>query len=194
MSLESLHEMIIGTRLIYVGGKGGVGKSTITTKIASSFDNFKVTNLDEVIRNDFGGRFDIYLPSGDIFMKMQFASHISSILREPCNHVIEGTIKDENLISLIFGLEEFLFILVEPRDRETYKGFITKRFCEDVRLQRKTLGYVWKYVTQSVSDNCDGVMAEFDGVIDMIVDNEMKRLAEIRDLYHCHDVVVVKNG
>jgi len=125
---------ITDTNLIYVSGKASVGKSVISEHMAKDI-NFKLISLDELIRDDFDGNYRLYqTPTNnpnDLVNRWEFVTKIRQIILEYKDCVIEGTIKDNELIKEIFHGYHFIFCYIEPLDEKSYFRNMSKRFEQD---------------------------------------------------------------
>jgi hypothetical protein len=176
--------------IIYVTGKGGVGKSILSTIFS---DTHSIINLDEIVRKYFYPKygtdaFKVYQAHQMINIKDQFVD----IVRTHMNFekiIVEGTIKDTELIDSIFNGLDFVMVYVKPITKDLYKRNIVERFHLDLQNGEKTLGFVWDKIK-----NFKNIKKEFDNQIDNIVDIEFERINQIELLYRNYNYIVVYNN
>lgn len=109
--------------LIFVSGRGASGKSTIAEKISRDL-GFKLISLDEIIRHEFDGNFQLY-SQGD-----EFIQRIRELIDQHKYCVIEGMIQSNLIIKQIFHGYMFTFCYIKPRNIIPYLERIRTRFIE----------------------------------------------------------------
>lgn len=116
------------TELLFVVGYGGAGKSTYADKISKN-----VVHTDEIIRNNLPDEgFDLYQRDIDPNNKLinKFIDLIQNEIKKN-NLVIEGQIKNLDLINKIAGDLPYKIIVVAPKNQESYERNLMGRFIEN---------------------------------------------------------------
>jgi hypothetical protein len=165
--------------VVFILGKGGVGKSTYAKKMNA--DN--VINLDEIIRpwddpnsSDENYVFNVYRPGGNEFIK-NLKQKLSITVREQLRGrtAIEGAIEDPELIKLISEGCERKIIYLRPGTKEVFKKAMIKRINEEYAAKVRRLGRVWNRLSpeelRDYEQNGDkGVL--FNAFMDKLADDK----------------------
>ncbi|QYB17560.1 hypothetical protein PV-S19_0196 [Pacmanvirus S19] len=144
--------------LIFVCGRGGSGKTTYATTLGKLL-GYPVISIDEVIRTElteFSDRFSVYQPSASLVIRrclvLKLRKHIVGSV------ILEGSIKNPELILDIADGEQFSVMYVVPANFETFKKGCIERYNRDRSLQTETLGFLWYGLSRGL--NLDEVIAE----------------------------------
>lgn len=132
--------------VIFILGKGGVGKSTYSRKLSTN-----IISVDEIVRpwddpnsSDDDYVFNVYRPGGNDYirgLKCKLATIIRARLRD--RTVIEGAIEDVELIKMIARGWRYSVIYLRPADVNVFKKSMIKRVNEEYALSIRRLGRVW---------------------------------------------------
>ena len=167
--------------MIYISGKGGVGKSFLSKKICEIDKERECLNLDQFIVDHFDSCFEIYKESKEEkfrCLKIDFIKKIKSFFEnEEKKYLIEGTIKDKQLVIDLFEGFQYKFLYVRPESEKLYKESIRRRFKEDLKENKKTLGFVWNQIDPKNEEE------SFEEKIDQIVEMEFQKVDEYENFY-----------
>lgn len=149
--------------LVYVSGKGGVGKTTFSNKMKKN--GYKIIELDNIIGNDIAKKLKISDKKKKIELyklykseqklhhvkkaRNMFIKIIRNIIKKNYGKkkiLFEGTIKDNKLIYKLFKNYSYSFCYIAPKNSIIYKRNIQNRFVIDVNDDKETLGYLWKEI------------------------------------------------
>lgn len=121
-------------------GYAGSGKSTIADKYVKN--GYTIIHTDEIITNvimkkfskDDLWYFNIYAinidPKLETVVKY-FVGLMKKYIKKHKKIIIEGQIRNADIIRNIFGDDDFDVLLVKPKNKSTYKKRVTSRFEED---------------------------------------------------------------
>jgi len=137
--------------LIYISGRGGVGKSTIAEKFSRDL-GFTLIALDELIRQEFDSDFKLYNKGKHLNQHKvstqqnqgRFIQRIRDLITLHKFCVIEGMIRSNEIIQEIFHGYAFTFCYVKPSNIDAYLQNIRKRFIESPDNYGR-LGFLRRY-------------------------------------------------
>lgn len=144
-------DITMQTNLVFVLGKGGVGKSTYAEKIS---DN--VISLDEIIRpwndpnsSDADYVFNVYRPDGNDLIKSLKKKLIAEVHTKlkPGINAIEGAIEDKELIKSMGKNYKYKVVYLRPATREVFLKSMLKRVADEYKSGNKRLMRVWSKLT-----------------------------------------------
>jgi hypothetical protein len=145
------------TRVIFVLGKGGVGKSTYAANLGGN-----VISLDEIIRpwirpddSDDDYAFNVYRPGGNERIQT-LKEQLTTIVRQQLTGdlcAIEGVIEDPELIKAISHGYPTEVRYLRPRTSEVFKKAMIKRVNEEYAANNLRLGRVWNKLTPEELDD-----------------------------------------
>jgi dephospho-CoA kinase len=196
---------------IYISGKGASGKSTYANIFKQK--GYYVVHLDDVIKDKIFVLFKNHIENNtisfcDLFkiyrndvksnilneIKIKFIEIIKEYIKKYDKCVIEGTIKDVQMIKDIFDGFEFKFYYVIPKNIESYTRNITSRFIKEPNDYGR-LGFI-----QSEDSN-KNALNDFNenGINGMIIskllkkvgDEQYKKIKELYDFYNKDFVVEI---
>lgn len=184
-------------KLIYISGKGGVGKSTLSDMLEKH--GFIVIHLDDLIREkiqpnhpDCARVFQLYMPDKFPAEKQKLIAIVRALIQQNADKpiVVEGTIKDAQMIKDMFKGNVFDFVYVRPTEKG-YSKAIAQRFEKDRQTKEHSLGYVW---TKLEKLGMTGVEKILPDVLKEIVAEQMKLVDAIQNLYAGFELTIVVNN
>lgn len=114
--------------IIFIVGHAGAGKSTYAKSLSG-----EVIHTDDIIRNNFPEKgFRLYLSTEYPNKKMVYK--FIGLMRKAIGNkkvIVEGQLKNPNIINKIAAGRPYRFIVIVPRDQESYERNLKNRFLDN---------------------------------------------------------------
>lgn len=183
---------------IFITGRGSMGKTHLADELGKL--GFTVVHIDDIVEEiakkhpDGIKIFALYHPGKYPKEKQEVIKIVQNVIKKNDKVVIEGLIRDKNMINQFFMGMKFQFVYVRPKSIEIYKKYLIKRFEYEIKNNLKNLSWLWDYINGEILDDYNKFGTKSKKFIQFIEERAkeaFKRLPYHYKLYEDFDFILV---